>query len=115
MRFAWCFYREMVSGKSGSLFSVPLICEDSRFLGLGDGQFLKSKFQFLIPLMEFIASWKNNFISTFTESQQKLSSKQNWLKNQTSSFSKKILGFVHILEWIPNKLGKFINSMRFYL
>ena len=38
---------------------------------------------------------------------------QNSLKNQTSPFSKRFMGFVHLLEWTPIKLGKFPKSMRF--
>jgi hypothetical protein len=65
--------------------------------------------------MEFISSWKHGFNSTFTEFQQKLSSEQNWLKNETSPFSKRFLGFVHILERIPNKNLKFQKYMIFDL
>ena len=57
--------------------------------------------------MDFIAAWKHSFISTFTGFQQKLSSKQNWLKNQTSLFSKQFLGFFHLLKWIQIKLLNF--------
>ena len=37
-------------------FSVPSVCEGSKFMGLGDGQFFAVKFQDFISLMEFIAT-----------------------------------------------------------
>ena len=36
-----------------SPFSVPLVCECSRFVGLGDGQGFIEKLQIFISLMEF--------------------------------------------------------------
>ena len=105
----------MDSGTSGSPFSVPSVCEGSKFIGLGEVQGFKSKLQNFIPFMEFITVWNHSFISIFTGFQQKLSSEQNLLKNQTSLFSKRFLGFVHLLEWIPIKLVKFPKYKIFYL
>ena len=65
--------------------------------------------------MYLIAAWKHSFISTFTGFQQKLSYEQNWLKNQTSPFSKQFLGFVHLLKRIPNQLVKFPKCVIFEL
>ena len=47
----------MDSGTTGNQNSVPSVCEGSRFAGLGDGQGLMEKFQVLISLMYFIATF----------------------------------------------------------
>ena len=55
----------MDSGTTGSPFSVPSVCEGSRFSGLGDSQGSMTKFQDLISLMGFITTFFHYVGRTF--------------------------------------------------
>ena len=105
----------MDSGSLAHPFSVSSVCEGRRLMGLEENKGLKYKIQFFIPIMEFISSWTHSFISTLLDFSKNSVLEENWLKNQTSSFFKRFIGFVNIIEWIPIKIGKIPKYMRFYL
>ena len=100
-RITWSdwFHREVDSGSNFRPFSIPSVCEGSKFIGLGENQNYKSKIQILYPL------WSLSQLKTTVSMKNCLDfceisvSKQIWLKNQYSLFSKRFMGFVHLFEW----------------
>ena len=76
-------------------------------MGLGENKFFKSKIVILIPLeTQYTVS-----VQICLDSREISVSKQIWLKNQSSPFSKWFMGFVNILEWIVIQIEKFPKSM----
>ena len=78
---------------------VSLVCEGARLARLGEDKIFKSKFQILIPLIDFIAVKKLSFSSKLPRFSKNSISRQVWLKIQTPLFSKWFLGFFHLFEW----------------
>ena len=85
----------MSSESTENQISVPLVCEGSRFAGLGDGQGFMAKFQDLISLMEFIAIFFYCVRRTLPRFLQNLSFDKKLAENQNLPFPKRFLGFVH--------------------
>ena len=96
-------------------FSVSSVCEGVRFAGLGENKILKSKIQSFIRNIELIKTKTSVSVQICLDSREISVSKQIRLKNQSSPFSKRFLGFVHIFEWILIQPYKFIKFMILFL
>ena len=72
---------------------MPSVCEGSKFAGLGDGQGFMEKFQVLISLMEFIATFFHCVRRTLPRFLQKLSFDKNLAEKPKSSIFETIYGF----------------------
>ena len=77
------------TGRIFQLISVLSVCEVDIFSRLWEYNVLKSKFQILIPLIDFITTKKLSFSS----------------KLPRFAFLKRFMGFVHHFEWMTIKLS----------
>ena len=69
------------------------VCEGSRFAGLGDGQGFMENFQYLISLMDFIATFFHCVRRTLPRFLQKLSFDKKLAEKPKSSVFETISGF----------------------
>ena len=87
----------MDSRTTGNQNSVSSVCEGSRFAGLGYGQGFKEKFQSLISLMDFNATFFHCVRRTLPRFLQKLSFDKNFAEKPKSSVFETISGFCSFL------------------
>ena len=88
--------------------SVSIVCEGVKLAKIGENQNFKSKFQILIPLIDFIAAQTLSFSSKLPRFSKKISIQANLAENLNSPVFEMIFGFCSSLPVDDNSTLKIL-------